>query len=250
MIDQAGASQAPGQPAAAASAHTVLLEWVEAQLLDGSLRPGDRLPPERALAQRFELSRSSVREALQILGVMGLVRSGVGSGPRAGTVVTAEPSAALSWALRLHIATRALPMADVVATRVLLETQSMLGARVASAEDRREILDRAGGLLQQMEAPCLPDAVFDDLDIEFHVVLSELGGNSVATTVLSSLRATVVGYVSQGIQGISAWPQLRARLIREHGGILAAVERGDHPLAARLLERHIRDFETSVLPGG
>src|SRR4051794_33217012 len=107
-------------------AYTVVLDWIEDQLRSGEISLGDKLPSERILAEQFGISRASVREAIRILDVMGLVRSSTGSGPAAGAVVISEASAALAWALRMHVATRPLPIKDLVQTRLLLETQCAL----------------------------------------------------------------------------------------------------------------------------
>lgn len=228
------------------SAHSAILDWVEQRLRTGQLVSGDRLPGERALAEQFGVSRSSVREALRVLDALGLVRSGVGSGPRAGAVVVSEPSAALAWALRMHVATRALPIGDIVDMRVLLETEAMRASSVTTGAARREILERAGGLLVQMEQDQLPDARFHDLDVAFHVALSELGGNTVGVTILESLRTAIIGYVSEGVSRVEDWPGLRGRLCVEHRAIHQAASRGEAQVAADLLRRHILDFRRSV----
>ncbi|MGO1412551.1 MAG: FadR/GntR family transcriptional regulator, partial [Microbacterium sp.] len=61
-----------------------VLDRVEADLFSGRLGPGDRLPGERELASTMGVGRSSVREALRVLEVMGVVRTAVGSGPSSG----------------------------------------------------------------------------------------------------------------------------------------------------------------------
>src|SRR5690349_5405863 len=109
--------------------HQLVLHWIEDRLSAGDLAVGGRLPAERALAEQLQVSRTSVREAIRILEAMGVVRSGVGSGPDAGTVVISDPAAALGSALRLHVATQHLPVADIVETRVLLESWAAAQAR-------------------------------------------------------------------------------------------------------------------------
>src|SRR5690349_13603875 len=102
--------------------HQLVLHWIENELSAGRLAVGGRLPAERSLAEQLKVSRTSVREAIRVLEAMGVVRAGVGSGPEAGTVVISDPATALGSALRLHVATRHLPVADIVETRVLLES--------------------------------------------------------------------------------------------------------------------------------
>ena len=145
-------------------AYSVVLDWLEEQLRSGEIVVGDKLPGERALAEQFGISRASVREATRILDAMGLVRSGVGSGPNAGAIVISEPSAALAWALRMHVATKALPVRDLVQTRLVLETQAARdGAAAPDSEERAQILRSAGEILDQMDHPGLPATEFRGL---------------------------------------------------------------------------------------
>ena len=67
--------------------YSILLENFERRLRLGELRVGDRLPSERTLAEQYGISRPSVREALRILGALGLIRSSTGSGPKSGAIV-------------------------------------------------------------------------------------------------------------------------------------------------------------------
>lgn len=247
-VTEVGVGSGYGRTKEEAPAYTVVLEWVELRLRNGDLSVGQKLPGERALAEEFGISRASVREAIRVLAAMGLVRSGTGSGPKAGAVVVSEPSAALSWALRMHVATKALPMADVVAMRVLLETQSALETQGAVTDEARSaVLARARNYLLEMDDPQTPDARFHDLDARFHVELTTLGGNVVLSTVMQSLRDAVIGYVQQSAANVNDWAGLRARLQEEHWGILAAFEEDDGARAARLLRAHIEGFHDAVV---
>ena len=71
----------------------IVLERIENDLRDGRLRPGDRLTPERELAAQLGVGRSSVREAIRVLEVLGVVRTATGSGPSAwGVYALTAPS--------------------------------------------------------------------------------------------------------------------------------------------------------------
>ncbi|MDO4918265.1 FadR/GntR family transcriptional regulator [Kocuria sp.] len=223
-------------------AYTVVLDWLEHRLRSGALRVGDKLPAERSLAEDFGISRASVREAVRILAAMGLVRSATGSGPQSGATVISDPSAALGWALRMHIATRSLPVADVVATRVLLETQSSLDAAASSAPGREAALAQAGELLDRMEDPDVDDAAFHALDARFHLTLASLGGNVVLETIMASLREAMIGYVQETVAATQNWPEIRDRLRGQHRAVLRATEARDGETAARLLREHITWF--------
>ncbi|HHU67918.1 FCD domain-containing protein [Corynebacterium sp.] len=227
-------------------AYSVVLDWLEEQLRSGEIVVGDKLPGERALAEQFSISRASVREATRILDAMGLVRSGVGSGPNAGAIVISEPSAALAWALRMHVATRALPVRDLVQTRLLLETQAAHDAadpRIApDSEERTAILRSAGEVLDQMDHPGLPAADFHALDAQFHILLISLAGNVVVETMMASLRQATISYISETVADNPDWPAIARRLQEQHRAILAAVGKRQGERAAELLREHITWF--------
>ncbi|MBA4100912.1 MAG: GntR family transcriptional regulator, partial [Arthrobacter sp.] len=144
--------------------HQLVLSWIEAELSEGRLAVGGRLPAERTLAEQLKVSRTSVREAIRILEAMGVVRAGVGSGPDAGTVVISDPTAALGSALRLHVATQHLPVADIVETRMLLESWAASRASPEAPE-----LEEAGKLLDEMAVEGLDVDEFLALDVRFHL---------------------------------------------------------------------------------
>lgn len=223
--------------------YTVVLDWLEERLRAGRISVGDKLPGERQLAEEFGISRASVREAIRILDAMGLVRSSTGSGPAAGAVVISEPSAALAWALRMHVATRALPVRDLVQTRLLLETQSALEAATApETPGRAAALEHAAVLVAAMEDPRLPDEQFHAHDAEFHVLLSALAGNVVVETVMSSLRQATIGYVQETVEGLDDWPRVRRILQQQHRQILQACRDRRGQDAATALREHITWF--------
>lgn len=223
--------------------YSVVLDWLEEQLRSGEIIIGDKLPGERALAEQFGISRASVREATRILDAMGLVRSAVGSGPNAGAIVISEPSAALAWALRMHVATRALPVRDLVQTRLLLETQAARDAAAApDSGERTDTLARAGEILDLMDHPGLPAAEFHSLDAQFHILLTSLAGNVVVETMMSSLREATIGYIQEMVATLPDWPAISRTLQEQHREILGAVEKREGERAADLLRDHITWF--------
>ena len=222
--------------------HQLVLKWIEDRLSDGQLAVGGRLPAERSLAEQLAVSRTSVREAIRVLEAMGVVRAGVGSGPDAGTVVISDPTAALGSALRLHVATQHLPVADVVETRVLLESWA-----AARAKPDAPALDVAAALLDDMDAdPEVDD--FLELDVRFHLALADAAGNAVVSAMMGSLRESITGYASRLTGNLPDWEATAARLRREHHGILAAVHHNDGERAAKLVADHIEGYYRGAVP--
>jgi GntR family transcriptional repressor for pyruvate dehydrogenase complex len=217
--------------------HQLVLSWIESELSGGRLAVGGRLPAERTLAEQLKVSRTSVREAIRILEAMGVVRAGVGSGPEAGTVVISDPTAALGSALRLHVATQHLPVADIVETRVLLESWA-----VAKAEPDAPELAQAAALLEGMAAEDLPVSEFLALDVRFHLALADAAGNAVVSAMMGSLRESIQGYAAELTSSLPNWTATVSRLRSEHQGILAAIRNNDGGLAAKLVAAHIEGY--------
>ena len=221
--------------------HEAVLRRIEADLARGELRVGGRLPPERTLAEQLGVSRASVREAIRVLEAMGVVRSSVGSGPDAGTVVVGDPAAPLSAVLRLHLGTRALPLHDLVEARVLLESWAVgaaAGAPAAAGAD----LARAEELLTAMDDEALPPERFHSLDAEFHVALAAAAGNVLVTAVMVALREAVHGYVMAAVPGLPDWPGTAHRLRGEHRDLVRAVREGQVERAVGAVRAHIEGF--------
>lgn len=222
---------------------TLLLEVFERRLRTGDLKVGDRLAGERALAEKYGISRASVREALRILDAVGLIRTGVGSGPKAGSVVVSEPSESLGWALRMHIATQSLPVIDVINTRLHLEGPAMVEAAAApDSAERDAALERAKAYLDEMDSPTISDDRFHFCDTRFHYELAALGSNIVMKTVIDSLRIATISYVQEAVPRLENWVAVKAELQRQHRGILAAVVERRAQDARTLLEEHIMWF--------
>lgn len=236
-------STAADGPAVTKRAYETVLERIEADLRAGRIKLGDQLPGERTLAETHGISRASVRDAIRILDVLGVVRTSTGSGPSSGAVVVSKPAAGLSAALRLHVATRQLPVEDIVQTRIMLETWAARTAVVDPAGNAvRAALEQATELLGAMDDPELDREDFHVLDARFHVVLSSLAGNAVIEAMMESLRMSISDYVSESVPDDETWQPVVTVLRRQHHGILDAVRAGEGQRAADLLRDHIEWF--------
>lgn len=222
-----------------------VLEHVERQLVDGTLAPGDRLPGERALSAGLGVGRSSVREALRVLEVLGLIRTHAGSGPNAGAIIIATPGGAMSALMRLQVAARGFPVADIVRTRLILEAS--VAADLAEAAGDPD-LSAAERLLDAMDSADLEAPEFLALDAAFHLALAEASGNQVITATMAGLRSGIEAYALAGLARLPDWRATSARLRREHRGIVEAIRAADAATARARIHDHISGYyaETSI----
>lgn len=220
----------------------LVLQRVEADLLSGALAPGDHLPPERQLAADLGVGRSSVREALRALEVLGLVRTSTGSGPNAGAIIIATPSGGMSALMRLQVAANGFAAADVVRTRIILE--SAVGVELAERVPGELPVSRR--LLDAMDDADLTPTEFLALDQEFHRSLADAAGNQVVVATMAGLRSAIEGYVTAGLERITDWDATSRRLREEHRGILRAIESGYTHSIRGLIHDHIDGYYAQV----
>ena len=240
------------QPVARVRTYELVLHRIEAQIVSGALRAGERLPPERELAELLGVSRPAVREALRVLEAQGAVRSQVGQGPGSGTTIDRVPRDALARLLRLHVALGSFPLEDVVETRVTLERSiAVLACRNAEPAT----LERMRAALRAMDAPEVDRELFNQYDTDFHVALAEAGGNRLMSDMTRAIRESVrmpilVAMNALPESGETGWLGVRDCLRADHHAILEAVEAGMAERAGDRLEAHIRGFATHMATAG
>jgi len=221
-----------------ARAWRLVLERIEDDLREGRLGPGDRLPPERELASTLGVGRSSVREALRVLEVMGLIRTATGSGPTSGAIIIATPRGGLSQFLRLQVAAQGFPISDVVETRLMLEDWTVGHLAADPAAD----LTDAHATLHAMAVTGMGTEEFLALDAQFHLRLADAAGNQIVAATMAGLRTAIEGYVLTGSERIADWDGTAARLLREHHAIVDAIAAGDPALSRALVRAHITGY--------
>jgi GntR family transcriptional repressor for pyruvate dehydrogenase complex len=210
---------------------------LEEAIFSQDLAAGDRLPPERELASRFQVSRASVREALRVLEALGLVR--VRRGADNGATLLERPVNALEPLFRFHFALHHVSLDNLVEFRTVIESWT---AESAAALHLDEHLDEAATAVTEMEAEDLDLASFLSHDLQFHLAIARASGNPLAPLVLEGSRGAIEKAMLEGAHRVADWPPVRGRLRREHRAILDAVLAGQRKAASRYMSRHIGRF--------
>ena len=217
---------------------TSLSDEIVAQIIDlisrDVLKPGDRLPPERKLCKQFEVGRTSLREALRSLAVMGILESRVGE----GTFVSDNSGRYLEKSLRWGLLLDPKEVKDLVETRLMLESQNaFLAAKRATEGDLRELDRTIRGIETSLDQP----AEFPEFDVQFHLAIARATQNSILCNLLVMIR----NYLQQWIKASLEEPathtaEARARMsLDEHGKILRALRSGDAEAAQQAMKEHI-----------
>jgi GntR family transcriptional repressor for pyruvate dehydrogenase complex len=218
-------------------------EQIREAIFGGGLRPGERLPTERELAETFGASRASIREALRVLQAQGLIIGGGAPGP---AVVTHDLETPAREALTTIVRLNGVELDDLIDLRCLLEMAAL--EQAARRQDPAR-LDEAREALAAMESPEIGIEAFDEEDVRFHVALVRASGNEAMHLVMLALREPVAAHLLEALRAQAGPRETLSRLAREHATILEAVEAGEGERAALLVERHIRGFYRDVGSG-
>lgn len=218
-----------------------ILEHFYQLITEGKLRWGERLPPEKDLAQGLGVSRASLREAIQLLEMLGIleVRHGV------GTFVTPSPTNPLVHPVRWALTAEAQP------ARQLLEARRVLEKAIAGLAAERATPEDLGSLrrhLDEMEEAATHEA-FINADVEFHISLARAARNAVLLQMLTSIRSLLYEVIAKGTHN----PTAVSSALRHHEAILAAISGRNPASAEAAMDRHIADvvqFVEDALAGG
>lgn len=214
-------------PVGVPKASDILAGQLRALILGQSMSPGDSLPSESEIMTQYGFSRQTVREALRLLEVDGLIV--VRRGPKGGVRVARPDASQVSRSLGTLFAVRQTSLADLFAFRLLLEPEvAAEAARVATAEQREELLEMAA------REGAGPTSVSDSAG--FHSAIGIASNNGVYEVLLQVVNdghdwhATHEGLTEEDVRSAS----------RAHLSIARAIAAGDAKAAAQRMTRHLK----------
>ncbi len=206
------------------------------RLILNKLHPGDKLPSERELAEMLQVSRSSIRDAIRGLELMGLVEPRQG----AGTIVKEVSAESLVNPFANVLKHRHELVGELLDFRKMLEPP--LAARAATHASADEI-EEMEEILQRQEVTLSRGEASIDEDAEFHYSVALASGNSVVLKVLDIVMDLLRETRERSLQ-LKGRPH---KSLAGHRRILAAIKRHDAEGAKAAMRRHIEDVEEIVL---
>ncbi|MFN7927985.1 MAG: FadR/GntR family transcriptional regulator [Blastocatellia bacterium] len=218
---------APGKEDVTAALITVFKRLIS----EGTLAPGHRLPAERELAEMFGVSRSSLRQALKVLEIMGVISQRVGDGTYLNTAaptILAEP-------LEFLVLLDGISFHELMEARLIVEPE--LAARAAlraTAEDLTELQQA----LADMEAYRDDHTHFIAYDVLFHQTIFRVAGNRVCSLMFTVVHQSLEKFISLTSQVVT--PE---HTLQFHKRIYAAIKRKNAEEARRRMAEHLEDAQ-------
>ena len=229
------------RPIKASKISDIIAERLESMILEGSLAPGQKMPPERDLALQFEVSRPSLREALADLQERGLLTSKAG----AGVYVAEVLGSAFSPALVTLFATHDEAVFDYISFRRDMEgLAAERAARLASDTDLLVI----NTIFEKMEAAHQKRNPADEahLDADFHLAIIEASHNMIMLHMMRSMFELLREGVFYNRTVMFKQRMTRDALLDQHRAINTALQNRDPAGARAAIESHLRFVESAL----
>jgi GntR family transcriptional regulator, transcriptional repressor for pyruvate dehydrogenase complex len=209
----------------------IIVDQIRLLIRRGDLEPGDRLPPERDLCERFGVSRVTVREALRTLETNGLVEIRVGA--RGGAFVTTPSSDRVGEGLADLLRLSVVSAGDVTEVRMILETGIVpLVCERATEEDLADL----ESICERSEAAIKTGDYSMALSLEFHIRVAQATHNPAVAMLVESFRGPILMSLEQAKD---AAPEMGILGTQEHRRFIDAVRRHAPDAAAKIMREHL-----------
>ena len=209
----------------------IIVEQIRLLIRQGQLKPGDKLPPERELCERFGVSRVTVREALRMLESSGLVEIRVGA--RGGAFVTAPTSDRVGEGLADLLSMAVMSAADITEARMILEIGMVPLVCERATEDDLADLE---ALCERARAALRSSKYSMSLSAEFHIRVAQATHNPAVTILVESIRGSILRSMQQARE---VAPEMGRLGTGEHARFVSDVRRRDPETATRIMRGHL-----------
>jgi GntR family transcriptional repressor for pyruvate dehydrogenase complex len=210
----------------------LIVDQVRALIREGKLSPGDRLPPEREMCERFDVSRVTVREALRVLEASGLVEIRVGA--HGGAFVTQPTSDRVGASIVDLLTLSPVTATEVTEVRMVLEV-GIIPLICENVDD--EDIAELNAICDRQQTALDTGDYHVSLSAEFHARLAAATHNTAFEMLIQSFHGPLLMSLAKAKRTA---PEMGTRGLDEHRAIVAAVSEGDVATGERIMGEHLR----------
>lgn len=211
-----------------------IIDQIQRMIMDGTFKNGDKLPPERQITEQLGVSRSSLREALKALEVLGLIESKHGGGSYISNNIGASILKSISIAFRLNGGT----VNEILELRYALERESV---RILTLKGTDEQIKQLEDIVDRMDEKQSEDEKVR-LDIEFHNTLIKNTNNILFQIIADSISELLELFI-KGIREIYNNDNENMKtyyFVEQHRNIVNAIKERDPDKAFKVLCEHLQ----------
>jgi GntR family transcriptional repressor for pyruvate dehydrogenase complex len=207
-----------------------IVQQIMTLISNGDLKAGQRLPSERELCKKFAAGRSSLREALRCLSIMGVLTAKVGD----GTSVAMDGSKFMETVLQWRLMTEHHDIEDLMQVRIALEG---LAAASAARQGNKPAIQIIQDLIDKMDESLDDPKRYAALDLDFHLALAKASENSLILDLVSLIR----GQLARAVTKMMLLPGETPISVEEHRAVFQAIKQGKPEEACAAIQAHLAD---------
>lgn len=210
-----------------------IVEQIKALIRDGQLKPGERLPSERKLAQILEVGRSSLREAINSLAMMGLVEVRQRKGIYIGTVSTPL----ITDPLRQLTAADKNTFTHLYDIRIDIEVASAMAAAEHRSAEQLEVI---GACVSAMRNTDGEHSYTTEGDLQFHLAIAEAADNFLRVHIIKEIFDIARSHIDAALETITTLQRNIDAIYRQHSVIYQAIADKDPQGAGSAMRSHLQ----------
>ena len=209
-----------------------IINYIQAQILEGKINPGQMLPAEKEMCDLFSVGRSTVREAIKALVMVGLLEK-----KRDGTYIKRQFDFAFRSPVDNKIILKQVNRRDLLEARRILEVQLVgLSARRATPEELRSMGEHIELMGKKINEEKFQEYIIDD--VNFHLTIARSAHNDVLTNQIMTIRELMIDFQA-GLLDLPVIPKCH----NFHCLIFEAIRKGDAFAAQEQMLAHLEDVE-------
>jgi GntR family transcriptional regulator, transcriptional repressor for pyruvate dehydrogenase complex len=208
-----------------------IIEQIQKAIQSGQLKPGDRLPSERDLAERFQVSRTTIKEAITVMEAIGVleIRTGIGTFVR-------KTNENLEEDLNDILSDNGAEIDELMEFRQAVEVEAAYYAAVrGSFEDKQKLRRQFEELEKAVRSKKLPAKS----DFSFHMQISAMSGNVLFLKTMELISDKLLKSVTKNTVNTLAGAGNPKDVLEEHRAICEAILKGDGMEARRAMRHHL-----------
>lgn len=232
------------EPVRPVRAYERVVEQIESALRRGELRAGERLPSERELMRLFQVSRSTIREALRVLESDGMLRLRQGD-PQGAELLPLGPDSLRRPMVKLA-RSGGISFEDLLQFRILLDgATSYLAARL---HDDEQIAEMEGALDHLRASAGASQKAWSEADFAFHDAIARASGNPLFQVCSEVVRSVATSMIEEEVAAAGDSEELMARWVLLHSRLLELIRGRDASGASTQVRRDLLDEYGVHLP--
>ena len=207
--------------------YEVIIEEIKDIVKKGELKSGEKLPSERELADKLEVSRTSVREALKALTMIGLIESKHGE----GNFIKSNFENSLLEPLSIVFLLIGSKNEDIIELRRIIEPEAAgIAAKNITKSELRDLKEIMEELNNSLDAE-----ICAQLDKKFHYKIAQASGNHLISTIMFSISSLIEKYIDS-----SCIHNINKKVVKlQHEEIYKALESRDSKKASEYVKKHL-----------